>query len=92
MNLTVEQITSTEKEGKPLIHKITMKGTDASLVEMTVTLSSEFKHDLTKYVPLTCGEQRNVVFELVNRTLDEYAAEEEMRRDEKHAEVVKQGE
>jgi hypothetical protein len=77
MILTVKDVTTTEHEDKDTDYKVVLKGNDASGCEVTVSLKDTSQNNIKKYVPMIVGEQRNVEFELVNRTLDEFAQEED---------------
>lgn len=76
MILDVVKVQQVEQEEKPTIYKVTCKGTDYNLVKMTLTIESDSKVDIQKYIPLMIGERRGVDFRILNRTLDEFSVEE----------------
>ena len=86
MKLTIEQITETQKEDKPIVHKVVLKGTDQNLVKITCTIEGELKGDIQKYVPMMVGDARKIEFKQLNKTLDEY---EESEMDAHMVEVEK---
>jgi hypothetical protein len=52
-----------------------MKGSSPGKLNIKVTLKSNYKTEIEKFVPFAVGEQRSVQFDLLNRTLDEYGGD-----------------
>jgi hypothetical protein len=76
MILEVTKATTTEKEDDETEYQVEMKGSSpGKLTNIKVTLKSNYKTEIEKFVPFAVGEQRAIQFDLLNRTLDEYEGE-----------------
>jgi hypothetical protein len=72
----VHPATTTEKEDDETEYQVEMKGSSpGKLTNIKVTLKSNYKTEIEKFVPFAVGEQRAIQFDLLNRTLDEYEGE-----------------
>jgi hypothetical protein len=75
MILEVTKATTTEKEDDETEYQVEMKGSSPGKLNIKVTLKSNYKTEIEKFVPFAVGEQRSVQFDLLNRTLDEYGGD-----------------
>jgi hypothetical protein len=91
MILDVVKVQQVEQEEKPTVYKATLKGVDHNLVKMTLTIESDSKTDIQKYIPLMVGERRKVDFGLLNHTLGEYEENDMATHEEElRTEILKQ--
>jgi len=74
MILEVETATTQDRKNKPTQYVVEMKGSDANGVEFNLTIKSDWKIDIEKYVPMRSGERRRMDLELLDHTLSEYDA------------------
>lgn len=84
MILEVETADTKDRKNKAMQYIVKLKGFDVNGVEATLTLKSEWKSDIEKYVPLRSGERRKLDIGLLDHTLSEH----EERDMEAHSEML----
>lgn len=77
MILDIIKVQTVEAEEKDTIYKVTLRGFDCNLVKMQMTIESDSKRDIQRYVPLMVGERRGIELRLLDRTLDEFQTDAE---------------
>lgn len=83
--LEVEKVNIIRQKWKQDKTRLVAKGYFGEDVKITVTIESEFPHDIERLIPLVPAERRNIRFEQLDRTLDEFMGPEDKEAFEKYS-------